>query len=98
MSDESRFYVLNGSISAHCCFDASVCDRTRPVMIGGEHYKGQHHQLCECFDREEAEQIRLALELLELLPQIECAARQELSYVGLKDLADRIAALKEPRP
>jgi len=51
--------------------------------------------LCE---QSGAEQLRLALELLELLPEIERAAKLELSYSGLERLRDAIVALKEPRP
>lgn len=34
----SRFIVREGSISAHCCFDATVLDTTKPKMFGDKHY------------------------------------------------------------
>jgi len=45
----------------------------------------------------QAEQLRLALSLLELLPEIEKAAHLNLSYSALSDLRAKLAALKEPR-
>jgi hypothetical protein len=56
-----RYIVVDGSQSAHCCFDATVVDTTQPVMIGGEHYKNQYESVCECFDAEDAKRIADAL-------------------------------------
>lgn len=56
-----RYKVVGGSQSAHCCFDATVVDTTRPMMIGGEHYQGQYEAVCECFELADAEQIAAAL-------------------------------------
>ncbi len=33
----SRYLVVEGSQSSHCCFGVTVVDTTRPVIIGGEH-------------------------------------------------------------
>ncbi len=57
----SRYKVVDGSQSGHCCFDATVVDTTQPVMIGGEHYNGQYEAVCECFDHSNAERIAAAL-------------------------------------
>lgn len=56
-----RYKAVNGSQSAHCCFEATVVDTTKPVMIGGKHYKGQFEPVCECFDSEDAERIVAAM-------------------------------------
>ena len=61
-----RYQIFNGSKSAHCCFDATVVDTTKPEIIGGQHYKGSDGQLhyetvCECFSLEDAQLICDAL-------------------------------------
>ena len=53
---KSRFEVREGSQSCHCCFDYTVVDTTKP-----EDYEDHCHTMCECFDKEEAEQIAAAL-------------------------------------
>jgi len=64
-----RYGIYNGSQSAHCCFAFTVVDLTKPDIIAGEHYEdenGKHyHPICECFDRESAEQIADALNAME---------------------------------
>lgn len=69
-----RYQIYKGSQSAHCCFDATVVDTTKPHIIDGEHYKdpgadGQYHYgvMCECFRAEDAEMICDALNALEAL-------------------------------
>lgn len=62
MSNENRYKVVNGSQSGHCCFDYTVVDLTKPVMIGGHHYEGrdgelQYDPLCETFGKERADEI-----------------------------------------
>lgn len=53
-----RYIIYNGSKSAHCCFEATVMDSTKPEIIGGEHYEddgGKHYEtVCECFDMKDA--------------------------------------------
>jgi len=56
-----RYKVVEGSQSAHCCFDATIVDTTKPTMIGGEHYKGQYESLCEAFEYDVAVEICKAL-------------------------------------
>lgn len=62
-----RYQVYKGSQSAHCCFEATVVDTTKPRIIGGEHYRdyesGQYHHepVCECFEVAEAERIAALL-------------------------------------
>lgn len=58
-----RFKIVAGSQSAHCCFDFTVVDTTRPKMIHGEHYDNQFEPMCECFDEAEATAITAALNL-----------------------------------
>lgn len=65
-----RYQIFEGSQSAHCCFEATVVDTTKPKIIGVEHYKGRDGQLhyeaiCECFDRADAERICAALNAAE---------------------------------
>jgi hypothetical protein len=57
----SRYRVVEGSQSAHCCFVATVIDTTKPVLIGGKHYNGQYEPVCECFEQEDAQTIADAL-------------------------------------
>jgi hypothetical protein len=65
----SRYAVYKGSQSAHCCFEATVVDTTKPDIIGGKHYRdsdergGQYHYeaICECFEMADAERICAAL-------------------------------------
>ena len=63
MSD--RYIIYNGSKSAHCCFEATVMDGTKPEIIGGEHYEdegGKHYEtVCECFEMADAVKIAAAL-------------------------------------
>lgn len=61
----SRYRVTNESQSNHCCFDYTVVDTTRPVMIRGEHYKGQYESVCETFYQEDADLICQALNEME---------------------------------
>lgn len=64
-----RYIIYKGSKSAHCCFEATVMDSTRPEIIGGEHYEdegGKHYEtVCECFEMEDAELVCRALNALE---------------------------------
>lgn len=57
----TRFVVVEGSQSAHCCFTATVVDTNRPTLINGEHYKGQFDPVCECFETDDAHRIAAAL-------------------------------------
>lgn len=65
-----RYEVRDGSESAHCCFQSTVVDTSKPEFIGGEHYKhpgGQYayKAVCECFSEDDAEKICSALNALE---------------------------------
>lgn len=57
----SRYQVVDGSQSCHCCFVATVVDTTNPVLIGGKHYENHYEPVCECFDIEDARLIAKAL-------------------------------------
>lgn len=61
----SRFTVIKGSQSAHCCFEATVVDMTKPVMIGDDHFDNQYESVCECFDVDDAVMICSALNSME---------------------------------
>ena len=56
-----RFKVVDGSQSCHCCFEFTVVDTTKPVMIGGIHYREQFEAICECFERGYADMIAAGL-------------------------------------
>jgi hypothetical protein len=58
---KGRFFVVEESISNHCCFGYTVCDRTKPVLIHGVHYKERYETVCECFELEEAALVCMAL-------------------------------------
>lgn len=54
-SHSKRYIVVDGSESAHCCFEATVVDTSRLT----------HVNICECFDFEEAVLIAEALNKME---------------------------------
>jgi hypothetical protein len=65
MTDE-RFKVINGSQSAHCCFDFTVVDTTDAVIVAGKQWldrdgEPQWRAVCECFEEEDAVRITRAL-------------------------------------
>ena len=53
-----RYKVIEGSESAHCCFEATVIDTHQPRMIADFQY---FKTVCECFDVESAELVCKAL-------------------------------------
>lgn len=57
----ARYRVVEGSQSCHCCFDATVVDTTRPIMVGGRHFNNEYKEVCECLDIEDAQTIVDAL-------------------------------------
>lgn len=68
MNTKERYKVYDGSVSAHCCFVASVVDTFQPSIIGNIHYKDsagieQYEEVCECFTKENALKICEALNL-----------------------------------
>ena len=64
---EERFRIVEESQSAHCCFDFTVVDTSKPDIVGGKQYEGrfglQFEAVCECFERADAELICNALNL-----------------------------------
>lgn len=48
----SRYKVLEGSESNHCCFEATVIDTDMDSSL---------HAVCECFSMEEAQMVADAL-------------------------------------
>lgn len=60
-----RFKIIEGSLSAHCCFGSTVVDTLKPTMFGDESYVWngvpQYESVCECFERADAELICAAL-------------------------------------
>jgi hypothetical protein len=65
----NRFIAVEGSETAHCCFNASVIDRASP-MIGGSDkpMQDKFSVVCECFDMEDAVKIADLLNRDSLLP------------------------------
>jgi hypothetical protein len=61
----SRYKVVEGSQSDHCCFYWTVVDTTRPVVIGETHWKGMYEAVCECFKWEDADNICASLNYCE---------------------------------
>lgn len=57
----NKYKVVGGSQSAHCCFEATVIDTTKPEMIGDKHYNNEYVAICECFEVTDAEDIVNAL-------------------------------------
>ena len=65
-----RYKVVEGSHSAHCCFQWTVVDTSRPEMTGdGEQYVGrngpEYEAVCECVTWEDADNICTALNYCE---------------------------------
>lgn len=60
-----RYAVVEGSNSAHCCFDASVLDLHAPVYHSEGYWLGTYHAVCECLDTEDAERIASVLNAAE---------------------------------
>lgn len=61
-----RYIVVEGSQSAHCCFQATVCDTHDPVIFDGVHQTNkrgelQYYSFCECLDERAAKIICDAL-------------------------------------
>lgn len=52
-----RYKIVEGSQSAHCCFEYTVVDTTRPFMVADEQYNGQFEPVCECLCEEDAKLI-----------------------------------------
>jgi hypothetical protein len=45
----ARYKVVDGSVSQHCCFEATVVDTSN------------NESLCECFDKADAHKIAIAM-------------------------------------
>lgn len=61
-----KYAIYNGSITAHCCFRATVVDTSKPITYDGKHFRDRDGQLkyesvCECIDEKFAVIIRDAL-------------------------------------
>lgn len=60
-----RYKVVKGSESAHCCFEATIVDTKRHVLIRGEPYIRDSapvfETIAECFSIEDAELVCAAL-------------------------------------
>jgi len=52
-----RYKVVEGSESAHCCFEATVVDTQTP----NPSFRNEPDWVCECFDMEIAQKIADAL-------------------------------------
>jgi hypothetical protein len=56
MEDAPRYSVVYKSVSAHCCFEATVVDRSK-----SERTEFNDFVVCECFDGDNADKIAAAL-------------------------------------
>lgn len=58
-----RYYVVEKSATGHCCFAASVLDRSRPFCpaLGDIPESEQRDVVCECHDVEAATRIAALL-------------------------------------
>lgn len=60
-----RYKIIEGSTSHHCCFEYSIVDTTKPLMIGEKHWESdgvkEYETICECFFLNDAETICNAL-------------------------------------
>lgn len=51
-----RYAVVSWSVSAHCCFDATVLD-TKTEHDHSNQDAPSFHQVCECFENDDAMRI-----------------------------------------
>ena len=56
--ENSRFIIVDRSVSAHCCFAYTIIDTHAGKEDYGDYWK---RTMCECFEKEEAEMICTAL-------------------------------------
>lgn len=56
-----RYKVVPGSESAHCCFEFTIVDTMRPLMIDGDPFENQFDTVCETFSEVDAELVCNAL-------------------------------------
>lgn len=61
-----RYQIVPRSTSAHCCFDFTIVDTSRPKMANGKQYIDvdygpQFETVCECFDEKSARLVAEAL-------------------------------------
>lgn len=54
-----RYKVIDESVSAHCCFAATVVDTDTPDPVW--HARNSKKTVCECFSIADAEQVARAL-------------------------------------
>lgn len=52
-----RYKVIDESVSAHCCFVATVVDTQTPSPV----YPERGENVCECFSRADAQRVARAL-------------------------------------
>lgn len=64
-TEELRFKVVDGSQTAHCCFEATVVDTNKPIVHGDYKPEGRYEPVCECFEKADAEAVCAALNLME---------------------------------
>ena len=64
-----RYLVIEGSQSAHCCFEATVVDTTKPDNC----CVGVFEEVCECFSIEAANKVADSLNKTNNLNLIEGA-------------------------
>jgi len=62
---EERFIVKDGSNSGHCCFEYSVIDTYRKPFKYDDGGISEPYAVCECFYKQEAEEICRALNSIE---------------------------------
>lgn len=60
-SAKPRYKLVDKSQSAHCCFEATIVDTTKPYMIFGEQYLDRYEEVCESFSKDHAQLICDAL-------------------------------------
>lgn len=64
-TEELRFKVVEGSQTAHCCFEATVVDTNKPIVHGSYKPEGRYEPVCECFSKADADTVCAALNAVE---------------------------------
>lgn len=58
---DDRYFVILGSVTGHCCFEASVLDRTQPLEIPQRPENERFFVVAECHNPEDAYKICAAM-------------------------------------
>lgn len=70
MSNQKRYRIVEGSASSHCCFEYTVVDSHSSEGLSSDNYNKERYgftfaPVCECFEKQHAESICNALNVMD---------------------------------